>query len=403
MPPHELSHVPNVLKLYKRSTGNLDYNLLRRPRPNVHSIGQNPSCHDIEDLNRSIAQESEDQILVLSLARDTNSKFFAQTWIAQLIAHLAQRQGGLAVRDNYFSWTAASPLDRFTTNIDGVAALVYSSIFGQGRLENKRQEPAPSTLYETLKTRLKMTSSLEDAGQTRTFIAIDPDYSNPFEFSKSEGLFSSFQHLVRYVLATFDDKAGIKKQAEAALYNFIYEVFQNTIEHGRYAKDGQIIPGLRYLRIRTYIDNSIEKLSARATGFPELEDFVSRRNNRQRRFLELSVSDGGQGIVSHYVNCGSTSANNFEQRLAILHELVERQASSKAKVSGVGLGLPNAMRALSELKAFISLRTEEFWMYRDFSKPSEMEPTELLQPVSAAQQICRLSGTQFNVVIDFSA
>ena len=121
----------------------------------MHSIGQNPSCHDIEDLNRSIAQESEDQILVLSLARDTNSKFFAQTWIAQLIAHLAQRQGGLAVRDNYFSWTAASPLDRFTANIDGVAALVYSSIFGKGRLENKRQEPAPSTLYETLKTRVK--------------------------------------------------------------------------------------------------------------------------------------------------------------------------------------------------------------------------------------------------------
>lgn len=387
----------------KRSTGNLDYNLLRRPRRNVHSIGQNPSCHDIEDLNRSIAQESEDQILVLSLARDTNSKFFAQTWIAQLIAHLAQRQGGLAVRDNYFSWTAASPLDRFTANIDGVAALVYSTIFGKGRLENKRQEPAPSTLYETLKTRLKMTGSLEDAGQTRTFIAIDPDYSNPFEFSKSEGLFRSFQHLVGYVLTAFDDKAGIKTHAETALYNFIYEVFQNTIEHGRYAKDGQIIPGLRYLRIRTYIDNSIEKLSARATGFPELEKFVSNRDKRQRRFLELSVSDGGQGIVSHYVNCGSISANNFEQRLAILRELVERQASSKAKVSGVGLGLPNAMRALSELKAFISLRTEEFWMYRDFSKPSEMEPTELLQPVSAAQHISRLSGTQFNVVIDFSA
>ena len=366
----------------------------------MFSIGRNPSCHDIEELNNTIAREPGDKAVLLSLARETNAKFFSQTWIAQLIAHLAQRRGRLAVRDAHSSWTPL-PLERFTNNIDGVAALVYSSIVKEGRLENSKQQLAPNTLNEELKARLKRTSRLEDVGQTRTFVAIDPDYSIPIEFSNGEGLFKSFQYLVQHILKEFGDRYGTRTQAERALYSFIYEVFQNTIEHGRFAKDGKIIPGLRYLRIRYYIDNTIKRLRDRAAGFPELEDFILRRDNPRRRFLELSVSDGGQGIVSHYVNSGSISAKSFEERLALLRQLVEGKASSKGSMSGIGLGLPNAMHALSKLKAFISLRTEEFWMYRDYSKPSEGKRAELIQPVSAAKQISRLNGTQFNVLIDF--
>ena len=364
-------------------------------------IGQNPACCDIEKLNNEIALKPRDQTGALLLARETNSKFFAQTWIAQLIAHLGQRREGLVVRDYYHDWTEEKTSRRFTTNIDGVAALVYSSIMDKVRLENTRKEPVPDTLYESLKTRLKMTGALEDTGQTRTFVAIDPDYSVPIEFSNGEGLLKSFQYLIQQILKEFGDKYGTRTQAERALYSFIYEIFQNTIEHGRFAKDGKVIPGLRYLRIRYYIDNTIERLRDRAAGFPELEDFILRRDNPRRRFLELSVSDGGQGIVSHYVNSVSISATSFEERLALLRQLVEEKASSKDRMSGGGLGLPNAMHALSKLKAFISLRTEEFWMYRDFSKPSEGKQAELIQPVSAPEQISRLNGTQFNVLIDF--
>lgn len=128
-------------------------------------IGQNPSCCDIEKLNNEIALKPEDQTLVLLLARETNSRFFAQTWIAQLIAHLVQRREGLTVRDYYHDWTEEKTLRRFTANIDGVAALVYSSIVEKVRLENRRQEPAPSTFYESLETRLKRTSRLENGNR----------------------------------------------------------------------------------------------------------------------------------------------------------------------------------------------------------------------------------------------
>ena len=371
------------------------------------SIYRNPSCLDIEKLNNRILQEYEDETLILSLARHTNVNFFCQTWVAQLVMHLAQRNGQLVIRDAHNNWEPCP--DRFTTEIDGVAALVYSHIAPyQVRLENVKRESAPADLYDTLVTKLKMTSKLESAGQSRTFIAIDPEHSIPIEFSTSPNLPRNFQHLIQNILKQFGDKLEMKsldrRQAETALHNFIYEVFQNTHEHGRYNEGGGLIPGLRYLRIRTYIDTNVNKLRQRACDFPELEEYISRSKGRGRRlrFMELSVSDGGQGIVSHYANSMSISTKNCEERKSLLYQLVGEKKSSKDKISGAGLGLPNAMNALFKLEAFISLRTEEFWMYRDFGNPSQSEQANILHPVSKANQISRMNGTQFNVMIDFS-
>lgn len=372
----------------------------------MFSIGKNPLCSDIEELNNAILKKPEDETLMLSLARHTNVNFFTQTWIAQLIADLAQRGGELVIRDAHDCWTPV-PLDRFTTNIDGVAALVYSHIIPHVRLENIKRETGPSTLYEELDSRLKMTGRLGGEGQTRTFIAVDPEYSMPVEFSSSLGPRKKFQYLVQDILRGFNYKLNrdtvSRRKAEIDLHNFIYEVFQNTVEHGRFSKEGKIIPGLRYLRIRTYIDKT-DKLHRRATGFLELEKFISRCSNKHKtlRLMELSVLDGGQGIVSHYVNSGSRATEDFDDREALLHQLIGGRKSSKDKLSGVGLGLPNAMSALSKLKAFVSLRTEEFWMCRDFNDTYEKGQNEMLQPVSIDHQINRLRGTQFNVLISIS-
>ena len=374
----------------------------------MFNISKNPQCIEIEKLNNTISEKPADETLVLSLARHTNVNFFTQTWIAQLIAHLAQREGRLVIRDAHRSWEPP-PRERFIANIDGVAAIVYSRLLPQPRvlLENAKREAVPDTLYKELDTRLKGTSKLENSGQTRTFIAVDPNHPIPIDFS-SPLPEKKFLYLVQDILREFNYKFGrkpeIHREIEMALHSFIYEVFQNTIEHGRLSKKGELIPGLRYLRIRTYI-GKIDGLCARAEGFPELKKFISRHdkdNQKTLRFMELSVSDAGQGIVSHYINSSSTTAENFDGRIALLHQLIGGRKSSKYKLSGVGLGLPNAMKALSILKAFISLRTEEFWMCRDFNDVDETRQSEVLQPVTTIDPINRLSGTQFNVVIKIS-
>lgn len=344
-------------------------------------IGKNPLCSDIEKLNNAISQEPRDKTLILSLARHTDVNFLAQTWIAQLIAHLAQREEGLMLRDAHNSWKRL-PLDRFMGNIDGVATLVYSQMLPKVQLVNAKQETAPKTLYDELDSRLRISSRLEDTGQIRTFIAKDPDHPMPIEFTSLSGPEKKFRYLIQDILREFNYKFGRKpvnyREMEIALHSFVYEVFQNTFEHGRYSVKGELISGLRYLRIRTYI-GKLDELCRRAEGFPELKKFISRHDNdRQKtlRFMEFSVSDAGQGIVSHYINSSSRPVKSFDERKALLHDLIGANTSSKEKISGVGLGLPNAMKALSKLKAFISLRTEEFWMYRDFNDSYKKEQAE---------------------------
>ena len=274
-------------------------------------------------------------------------------------------------------------------------------------MKNATKIEAPTAIYESLIEKLKITSRLEDSGQTRTFIAIDPDSSVPIDFPSSPRLAWRFQRLVGNILREFNynQKSKDVRDVERVLHNFIYEVFQNTIEHGRYSKEGKLIPGLRYLRIRTYIDINIDRLRRRAQGFSELERFLTSHIGHKHptlRFMELSVSDGGQGIVSHYLNSDSRLAENNSDREALLCQLVSGTKSSKNKLSGVGLGLPNAMDALSKLKAFISLRTEEFWMYRDFINQKEIEYSNKILPVSTARPVNNLRGTQFNVLICIS-
>ena len=373
----------------------------------VFSIDKNPLCSDIERLNCAISKIPKDEALVLSLARHTNVNFFAQTWVAQLIAHLVRRQGDLIIRDAHSNWSPL-PFDRFTANIDGVAALVLSRRFSNVRLENIKHQTVPLTLYEKLISNLEVTSQLEDKGQTRTFIAVDPNYPTPIEFSSSLNTGKKFQYIIQDIFRSFNYKLGQdsvkQRKVKNDLHNFIYEVFQNTIEHGRFSKMGKIIPGLRYLRIRTYIDK-VDMLRRRAEGFLELENFISRISDSRKtlRLMELTVSDGGQGIVSHYLNSESKAVKEYRDREALLHQLIGGKKSSKDHLSGVGLGLPNAMDALSKLHAFVSLRTEEFWMCRDFNETYEINHAKILQPVTCQVPISRLRGTQFNVVICISS
>ncbi len=370
-------------------------------------IPSNPSCHQIEVLNATLQRIPKDDPIVLSLARKTGAKFFSESSIAQLIAHLSRRSGKLVIRDTHNSWLPAHYY-RFTSKIDGVAALVYSNLISTGRLENVKKLAAPDSLFTALKSRLLVSGCLEDAGPTRTFTAIDPDYPTPAELGRPQVRKSDFHNIVRSTLSQYENrlkgKSYERRRAEDRLISFVYETFQNTIEHGRFTKNNDLIDGIRYLRLHVYVDNSISDLLRRAVGFPELQQFIE-RTQRQRstvRFVELAVADAGQGITSHYLNSRSPTAPAPDDRAQVLQELIDGRLSSKRSMSGVGLGLPNAMSALRELKAFFSLRTEEFWLYRDYSdQDSAANVRPPLHPVSKIKSIAPLAGTQFNVLIDF--
>ena len=365
-----------------------------------YRIPKNPSSGQLEDLNATLQRISGHDHIILSLARRTGAKFFSESSIAQLIAHFTARPGKLVIRDTHDSWSSS----RFLSKIDGVSALVYSQLFESARLENTKKFPAPESLFQSLESKLMMSGLLEKEGPTRTLIAIDPYYPTPVELGGPYAKKSCFHTIFRQMLGQyehgFNKKSATRYQAEYQLVNFIYETFQNTVEHGRYTKANDPIHGIRYFRIHVYIGNSVSDLIRRAVGFPELENFLSRprMKSSKKRFIELSVSDAGQGIASHYINSRPEPECDDYDREHVLQELVGGNLSSKRSMSGVGLGLPNALTALKELNAFLCLRTEEFWLYRDFADSSNSQNSgQYLYPVKRINVIAPLAGTQFNV------
>lgn len=370
----------------------------------ILKISRNPSCRQIEDLNVLAQRIPNDEPILLSLARSTGTKFFAEGSIAQLISQLSRRPGKFVIRDTHHSWSTP----RFISRIDGVSALVYSKLICLASLENTKKESAPNFLIQDLESRLSKSGLLEEKGPIRTLVAIDPDFPAPAEMGGPQVNKNRFHTIVRKMLTQYEHglvhKSKQRQHAETQLINFVYETFQNTVEHGRYGESNSLIHGIRYFRIQVYIDNKVPDLVRRATGFPELERFLERPRpiGSGKRFVELSVSDVGQGITSHFMNSRLEPGSRHDDRAKILQKLIGGRLSSKRAMSGVGLGLPNALSALKELKAFLSLRTEEFWLYRDYARQDEESDAEqYLYPVEHSCSIAPLLGTQFNVLIDF--
>ena len=370
-------------------------------------VPSNPSCLDVEELNADLASLPPSSPIAFLLSRKTGTKFFSDTTIAQLIGHLSRRSGAVVIKDYYKDWLPEhSP--RFLTKIDGFAAIAYSRLINTVTLVNARDQPAPNELYEQLQARLTKSGVLDHVGPTRTLAAIDPCYSAPAEargpdLSKSD-LHGIFQRMIKGYESGRQSKPLDRTEAENQLIGFIYETFQNTVEHGRYSASNELMPGLRYLRLHVYVNNDVSGLVKRAGTFPELVRFLQRPRDRRSdtRFLELAVCDAGQGITSHYLNSIGKCECSPEERLDTLQKLVFGRFSSKKHMSGVGLGLPNAISALRKLNAFVSLRTEEFWLYGDFDEAASCGTGhQTLAPVRQSARCAPLSGTQFNVLIDF--
>ena len=372
---------------------------------NFYRIPKNPSCGQLEDLNTKLQLISEHDDITLSLARNTGAKFFSESSISQFIADISVRAGSVTIRDTHDSWSDY----RFLSKIDGVSALVYSRLSESTCLENTKKLSAPESLFRSLESKLMESGILENRGPTRTLIAIDPHYATPVELHGPNLRKNYFHTIFRQMLHEykhgFDKRSAARHKAEHELVNFVYETFQNTVEHGRYSSLNDLIRGIRYFRMHVYIDKSVGDLVRRASGFPELETYLARPRTKSsaRRFVELSVTDAGQGIASHYLNSLPEERSVTYNREHVLQELIGDNLSSKRSMAGVGWGLPNALAALRELKAFVSLRTEEFWLYRDFAAGSldTSSRGRYLYPVKRINPITRVRGTQFNVLMDF--
>lgn len=381
---------------------------------NLLKIGNSPTLWDVELVNSKALSLSAREPIILQLSRNTKSNFFADTAVARLVASLAGRGMRLVVRDHHHSWVDPNPQARFLQAVDGVATIVYCTPLpiapkhalafrDANRLENSRQEIAPTSLSQQLCEGVLRTAKLNDSGSARTYIAIDPKFSIPRELSLHFDKLALFEGEIREIFRDFGIPEMHQGQIRESLYTAVYEIFTNTFEHAQNRVGEITLPGLRYIRFAHHIAHTGPALAERAEGFHELSAYLTRRfKSGVRRFLEITIGDGGPGILNHYLRSTKSARPDDDQdTTSLLNRILTQDLSSKQLI-GAGYGLPTALDALRRLRGFVSLRTDDQWLCRDFSSAENRRltrPTSLM-PVRAVHPLSRTEGTQFSIMMD---
>jgi hypothetical protein len=157
---------------------------------------------------------------------------------------------------------------------------------------------------------------------------------------------------------------------------------------------------MRYLRLQKYRDTK-EHFMARAEGFQELADYLDKliTPGGGFKFYEVTVSDTGPGIVSHFLRARedfSPRPRSTKDLVGLVNDLLTKPLTSKRDFPGAGHGLPRALRAISRLRGFISLRTDGLWLY---GCGSDSLAESGLKNVASTAQLGSVVGTHFNILL----
>lgn len=360
------------------------------------TISSSPTVSEIEDKIQEILALPDGVTIDLTLPRNTSGPVLGDVWIVTLLATASGRKAPCIVRDSHSEWEGKGK-ERFLTRLDGLAVLALARA-GKCDLLNTKDQRVPIEVVDSFASVLTRGGRVErdDAGVSRTYVAIDPEYSVPLDLNtrSSHGL-QNFRNAISTILRQFGrpQQSLLRGSGENEIYEAVFEIFQNTFEHGRQTGDDEGT-GMRYARFRKHMFNAADDIASRCRDFPQLEAFFRQHKdvNGHEMFLEISIGDEGEGIVAHYQRTKGLADGDDP---ALLQQLITTNLSSK-RLSGAGHGLPNTMGALQQLGAFVVLRTGTQWLYRDFS--TEQSGAQMLKTV-VEKQLARVIGTCFTFIL----
>ena len=297
----------------------------------------------------------------------------------------------------------------------GLAASVYGVPFPPGHdfssLENTKQ---------TLAQRLDILEHPPGTTETLTFSAIDQETrAQPIALSGLSGKKAFETQFGNYVRDYFD--YGISSNFStgigpslfdegpslaSCIFGFVYELYQNTYNHGTLDEHQNIIPGLRIIRLRKRIGNNFSRdaFISGATQFSELQDYFEKTvpQNKSFKFYEISVSDNGMGILSRFRATAHKEYQHSASRtvdLKLLNRIIAQSLSSDQRKSRIGEGgLKKALRAVDTINGFVSLRTDNLWVYRSPTDLEKSTTDKWLRPVKTSHKLSAIPGTHFSMI-----
>ena len=185
------------------------------------------------------------------------------------------------------------------------------------------------------------------------------------------------------------------------LSSFAYELWENTLQHGRLDETGRELKGMRYLRVQKYIDYNRAAFLKKAEGFTELEQYLNKHvpESGTFKFYEISIADHGLGIVARLLATRPEMANilPMDSPEDCINMIMDRALSSKLSQAGAGHGLERALAAVRYLQGFVSLRSGSAWLYYASEVQTPVGQRPKLTSVRFTEPLASI-GTQLNLI-----
>jgi hypothetical protein len=164
---------------------------------------------------------------------------------------------------------------------------------------------------------------------------------------------------------------------------FVFEIWQNTVEHGLNDLMGNLIDGLRCIVVRSALlgpsnvlgdDFSSEYLVALRDRFGDL----------LHELIEVSVCDSGIGIATRLSGNPNLREEPEQAQVSYLQQAMTVHGSSK-KRRGSGLGYPKALRVLDKTRGLLLVNSGGIRAGKTYLPPFEPWPSPLLYSMTIAR------------------
>lgn len=359
----------------------------------------------------------------MHLAKNYKRKFFNDSWISSLIAKASSGDRRLVLTE----WWDKTNDDNIGSRLSG-SLIGITSAYLADKIQNSKHEQLNIDVQQIIDTVALSKKGLIDdtsSGHTFTFCSFDSadkkkyfprplalsaenvtEFTDKFLKIKRDKIDSAFaiQHGTHSLFQEYDTY-----QSEKNFAALIYELYENTIQHGNKDENNDLIEGIRSFTIKRHAITHMEDLKNVSENFTELTQYLSgiaeKRKRRNLMFYEISIVDNGIGIIKRFLasrpdyrdNEPFNKLSDFEK----LNFIIEKSLSSKL-FPGAGKGIKGTLRNISSLKAFVSLRTNNLWVYFDGTGKT-MNDAFIFDPVKTELQLDTINGTCYNILIPVAA
>jgi hypothetical protein len=378
----------------------------------------------LREIEAAYGEAGHDPVLRIPLALRYGGAVGVPSALMQYVATWSRHQAKSALR--LYGNAENSPIEALAQEPHGLVSTYFS-----GSVEVPGLEPL--TTREALSFGVGRIQAMQESRFRETmhgrgvflccFARAKNEYLLPFYTRPNPNALRSRADFVRLtsriVSACAPSAEWIASEEDVrAIGTLIYELFKNTDEHATLDEEGK--PYARNVRalMAKFIAYDRDSYQEQVVADdPTFSDYLAENSAtdasatvgqvshlRRKSFLELTVLDTGPGLVrrwlSRYGKIGEV-ALTLDEEVDIVKRCFALHATTKG-TNASGGGLTYVLKTLSELNAYLRLRTGRVCLVQDFSN-SEFGKFEPMHWLEERRELSHTAGAAYSIVIPLTA